>query len=306
MEGSSSSSKRLKTDISVCALRAARLRAYVYRCNAFLDYMLEATHEERQWVVKHVLFKNYSNEFECVFRGDDYMMIVGAGGRDVIRDVGRDGTPVYGTVWEHGSWEREPSREILSYPWLKKNDTSFSLLTANVITLILMHLHTPRDLYNASRASTLFYKAATAPCLYEHKLPALLARGGLVKPPFYDPLFKPHQYFFALSFYSCKEDGELKQKWLRHMRAEGNVAMAVYCRNTAAGWGWRRIKEDEVTRVDADLFSLSTGMLTIPLLDEDGLHLEMDGLLFSANPARKDSDYFALRRIKDYNLKTNI
>lgn len=157
---------------------------------------------------------------------------------ELVYDVGRNGCPAFRSLPNHqNKWAF-----ITNNPWMHKDDMSFSMLTRDALISILSHLDTAKDLHHCLHVSKLFYSAATDRSLYDKKIQQLLTKAKLENPPFYDPLFKPHQYFFAMCFFSCKSDRDLAKKLLRKMNA-GNIALLVYCINITSGYGHKQLPD---------------------------------------------------------------
>lgn len=213
--------------------KAAELRFYTFKSNQFLDWMWKATDEERKSVLP-----SYSVTWRWEFDGPDYLMCISSNG-ELVYDVGRNGSPAFRSLQNH----QRKFEFIIDNPWMQKDDMSFSMLTRDALISILSHLHTANDLHPCLRVSKLFYSAATDRSLYDKKIQKLLTKAKLETPPFYDPLFKPHQYFFAMCFVSCKSDEDLVKKVLREMNT-GNIVLIMYCINITSGWGHKRLDDD--------------------------------------------------------------
>jgi F-box-like len=194
--------------------------------------MLDATPEERDWVKAQVLRGVSSSalpKFGWEFDGPDYLMLLDE--TSLIRfHVGRNGNLP--------SADHAMSSDcLLRYPWLKRDDFSFNVLTRDALVSIFSHLKDAWDLYHCLRVSRLFRNAASAPSLYGARLQRLMERCSLTELPFSsDTQFAPHQHYFAMLFFSCKTDRELEAKIMAHIHA-GNDALAWYIRNKVSGWG---------------------------------------------------------------------
>jgi len=109
--------------------------------------------------------------------------------------------------------------------------------------------------------------------LYEPRIAALLAKSHLEKPPFFDPLFKPHQYYFALSFFSCKSDVLLAAKILEHVW-KGNTEWALFIRGIVSGYGHAPLKKGYIVRksnTNYDEWDLINDGKTTVLISQRGI-----------------------------------
>jgi hypothetical protein len=268
--------------IALAKREAASARFLAFKSNAFLDYMLDATPEERDWVKAQVLRRVSSPQLSaCIweFDGDDYLMLLDASS-DIIFHAGRNGICP------------ETNREfcmtfsstfVLRYPWLKRDDPSFNILTRDALVAIFMHLKDAGDLHSCTRVSRLFHSAATAPVLYGSRLQKLMERCRAPELPFKsDTQFAPHQHYFAMLFFSCKTDRELESKIMAHIHA-GNDALALYVRNSVVGWGYGPLPENaSVVRFGKCLYTICNDRRSV-LVDEDGLYVGLNLILATNN-----------------------
>lgn len=256
---------------------AAKKRYLTYKNDAFLDYMLQANDEEKAWVITMIMPSDNSDNFFWEFDGSDLLMLI------------KRPTIVCLLIGRHGIVPKLPYPDdgylkscnfILKYPWIRRDDTSIDLLTRDALVCIFKYLQTAEDLFAVTRVSRLWYKAGTDSVLYEKKISRLLKQAHLLEPPFKDTLFRPHQYFFALLFKTCKTDKELATKIL-DIISKGNNELALYCRSFFSGWGWAPIHEDYTMRRQGSCIYLKNGY-TAPeqvlfdgtsILDEKGVRL---------------------------------
>lgn len=256
MEGPVKRIKLDETDTKVVQ-EMIKARYYNFKVDAFLDYMNAATEEEKQWVTSFAV-KNYVYKtFQWVFQGPDVLLLVGhVSGNTVdgnlIYAFGRNGS----SPKNIGKYRYNRPDFIERYPWIHRNDQCFSVLTREALTCIFSHLEDANDFRSVTLVSKLWYSAGTAPCLYEPRIKKLLEVAHMAKPPFEDPLFKPHQYFFALSFISVKTDEELFQKIFNHAVKTDNVGLIVYIRARYGGWGCAPLKKDYIVYKEGHVWYL--------------------------------------------------
>lgn len=223
-------------------LDAAQARYMVWKCNMFLDFMWQANEEERAWALCIATFQRFDSRTKkrWEFDGPDLLMLVlDENDNDVGLYFSRNGALLQlylDTYFESLRW-------INRYPWIHRTDDSVSLLTTDALTKIFSYLALPQDLRSVTQVSHHWRKAALAPLLYTPRIERLLRKAHMKQPPFFDPFFQPHQYYFALSFISCKTPNELGMKILRWSCA-GHLEWAVFCRALHGGWGVALLETD--------------------------------------------------------------
>lgn len=219
-----SSEEYLPQDIPPSQLDRAWEDLYIYRGNAFLDYMNQASEEDRQWAKSVFRVDNRpSYRWEIDQDGNGIRMINGL--NQTLFTVIRDNPP-------HKNVAIDPF-PLLRYPWLLPGDDSVErVISRDVLIIIYGYVLDPKDQCSFMRVNKLFHKAGAAWGGYEERIEKLLVRGGLDKTvyPFRDASFHSlYQYFFALCFVSCKTDKELSDKFLKFMRTKQFDGWIVYC-----------------------------------------------------------------------------
>ena len=287
--------KKVKRDLDASMLEAARKRLLTFRGDAFLDWLYEATPEDYQWVLSCVFRIQLScNNVTLRMNGRDLAVVILVDDKQechIIRCVGRQGYNYNAAC-------------IGDYMWPSRTDDSFKMLTTEVLTLIVSYLKTPQDLFNASRTCKSLYKACCSPSLYEERIPNLLAHGGIDQLPFCDPLFKPHQYYFALCFFTCRTDrDELAYKILDHI-SQGNIALARYCRNMLSGFGYFPLSIDTKVEIDkhGNMIYPFSGKFLFQV--DVGLYASPSSLALSYDVKKQEHHYHVLEGIKtNHNIK---
>lgn len=198
---------------------------YIYRANAFLDYMRQASEEDLQWA-KSVFRVGNRPSYYWHFddeEGNSIRLINGLG--NTMFQVRRD-LPIAA----NSPMDPFP---LLRYPWILPGDDSVSsVLSRDVLILIYGYILDPKDKRSFMMVNKLFHKAGAAWSGYDAQIEKILVRWGLDKTayPFKDPSFKClYQYFFAFCFISCKTDKELSDKILKAMYSKRYDALIVYC-----------------------------------------------------------------------------
>jgi hypothetical protein len=166
-----------------------------FRCNAFIDFWLQADKDEMKWL--KTLFgciapqQLFDKKIKCI------LILDGA-----TCNVSRQGVS--------GAWKQRVREIICSYPWTLRSDQSASLLTRDVLIHIYGQLKDPNDMWAFMRVNKLFHKAGCAYAGYAEKMAKLKAFSGVEQLPF--PCFATddRRRFFAVCFVSCVQ--KLEQK----------------------------------------------------------------------------------------------
>jgi hypothetical protein len=202
------------------AVRRALLREriFVYRLNAFIDYVVQGSRDDREWakLVATAYPENY------VWRIDRYKQSIAlrrkSQKKELLVSLFRSGYSQNLT--------RETQDKIINCPWTRSTDHSALLLTRNVVTLIFSHLGDPLDLSRCMQVNRLFYQAGCAPLLYERKIETLLKAGRIRRFPFEDRALKMHQIFFTLTFVSGS--GTTLHYFFAGEISKGNLDLLTY------------------------------------------------------------------------------
>lgn len=206
-------------------LEKAWSNLYVYRGNAFLDFIYQASDQDRQWV-KGIF--GLGDRPSCVWdlSYDGNIARIKNGMGSVLFKVERDVPP-------NANIAVDPF-PLLRYPWILPGDNSVSsILTRDVLTVVYGYILNPQDQYSFMCVNKLFYRAGVLWSGYQERIEKLLVRGRLDKTiyPFNNqPTFiSPHQCYFALCFISCESDKKLSDKLLRAMRSGNFDHWIIYC-----------------------------------------------------------------------------
>jgi len=193
---------------------------FVYRLNAFIDYVIYGNEEEREWA--KVIILNYNSE-QYRWRIDRRFKqsIALLRKKEVIVGLFRNGYCM--------NLSGQMRNKIIHCPWtLSVKDNSVSLLTRDALVCIFDRLEDPMDLFNCMKVNKSFYQAGCSPGLYPLKIRSLLIMGRIERFPFEDRNLKMHQIFFFLTFTVMQGKELVWNEFIGGEIAKGNIALLTY------------------------------------------------------------------------------
>lgn len=215
-----------QSDLKKARIQGKREQAlealYVFRCNAFIDWMQQANEEDKQWA-KQAFECDNKPSWEWHVRSADCVELVNGIG-SVYLKFQRDTSPLNQHV---------DVFPLLRYMW-SRDDSAARFLSKNILTLIYGVLHCPADMRSFSMVNRRFHSAAVEYQGYDVLIQRLLKRGQVEKVClFKTPHVAPHRRFFALCFISCMSDDALSDCLFQEMR-HGNHELVLYVHNLNA------------------------------------------------------------------------
>lgn len=222
MEGLKRTRIQSKTEQALDAL-------YVFRNNAFIDWMQQADDADKAWAKGVFVPKNNQPSWEWVVRSADCVEMVNGIG-SVCLQYKRDCNP-------NGTWamQRADTFPLLLYMWSRDNSAN-ALLSKNMLTMIYGVLHSPADMRAFMQVNRRWRQAALEYQGYEAHVQRMVQLS--YAPPNVCPLKmegRPmFQRFFALSFVSCMTDEQLSRRVYDSICHKGNDALIIYVQHLAA------------------------------------------------------------------------
>lgn len=178
---------------------------FVYRVNAFIDWIVQANADERTWAASLFSDKFSGPLTWMVGNGGEFVMLLDRSVRPVF-ELDRKGQKA-----RVSSHHPDGERAIKTSAWPTRDDDSASLLNRDVLMYIYGWLSDPLDMRHFMMVNCAFHAAGEAyGSAYKAKIAKLLAATGLSTSPLWYLELSPRHEFFALCFVSCMSDEELE------------------------------------------------------------------------------------------------